>query len=193
MNCSQNSATLPSRLPKEAGARLLTRSFEKYGMFFKYQLLEQKHQEWRRVDNTEDAAILDWVDTGNQVAQQYVVNATVKDDIYRDPNNIWLYATADGPMLGIEYSWMTTVHTRMVAYPSVISYRHGRLEFMPIFNCPRILSLQNHAIRNIQAPSELLLAAYPAFILQTKMGKFDIPVARPIHDAEEDSPTPHCT
>jgi hypothetical protein len=158
-------------------------------MQFSYCIVEQKYPEWAREETR-----VEWRHTGRYITRTRVVSADMRSMEDTTPSPIWVYSTPDGPIIGLEcLHWKQRPDAQVIAYPGVIAYQHGSLQFRPVFNCSDTLFLQKQAIRSMQAPSELLLSAYPGFIIQCKMGKFDINPQRPIHDAEEEITQRHYT
>jgi hypothetical protein len=174
MSFSQSLETTPSR-------RLETKSFEKYGMKFTYGVVHETIPEWKYVtkevlsSNVPDETprkIAEWELSGAMTTNSYVDHVYVQDDdLCQKPCRVELLSTAEGPMLGIILN--TTDEDVVLLDPCVLQMQKT-LNFMPIFNVGRTLVLKKSAIRAQQAPAEIILAAYPGFVIQHRMFKFQL-------------------
>jgi len=176
MSSSPNSGMPPSKL-REPFYR--TRKFEKYGLHFRYHVVIHNVSDWVMVTEPQ----IDWKPTEHFVQTTTVMDAMLEEDDTSYP--IWLYGTADGPLLGLEYPQRSAEGGRTLANPCVVVHQDQQLVLRPIFHGQPLLLLLPQAIHTIQAPSEPLLLAYAGFILQSRMGKFSVTLPKPLHTHEE--------
>jgi len=175
MSYSQNSETTPSR-------QLEVKNFEKYGMEFRYGVTIHTQPEWESVGVMTDGVMLvDWRLTGNLIESSYVEYAMIKDvDFCASGKSIEVYSTADGPILGISFE--ETEQDLVLVDPCVVMFDSvsAKIKLMPIFNVARKLRLKKTAIRAVQAPAELLIAAYPGFLINNRMSKYQLKPSVPL-------------
>ena len=182
MSSSQNSKKTRSR-------NMVVKEFKKYGARFEVRLATEKRPEWKQVYrlpdgtlvDTQDAAwsskvplgtplVVDWELSGCEAVQTYVDAVTVYDDEdCVDGAPLGVLSTADGPILGIVLEENEQVLTLLD--PCVVSFSdvNGSIKLLPIFNVARRLILLKTAIRASTPPSELLVTAYPGFMIQNRM------------------------
>jgi hypothetical protein len=150
-------------------------------MTFTYNILESTYPEWemKTQQNAAGKAIPEWVLSGKNITTNYVVDARIQDDDYCDqPKYIRLYSTADGPILGIEHETYADA-IRLLDPCAVLFDGKSSLNLLPIFNVGRFMYLSRSAIRVEQAPAEILLAAYPGFLIQNRMSKYQLKATTP--------------
>ena len=183
-----------------------TKTFEKFGITFTVEVMHEHRTAWRQTFTLPDGTVLDttapgweksipagqqpavdWAPTDDLVEQTYTVSATAKDDeVCLEPCPVMVLSTADGPIMGICMDDDTESFS--VLDPCVINFddRNGSIRLFPIFNVARRLTLAKAAVRAVSVPSELLLAAYPGFIIQNRMAKYQL---RPRTAVAETGPT----
>lgn len=175
MSSSQNSETTLSKQHS-------TKNFSKFGMDFRYGLITEQVPAWEnKVVETEGRSALEWFPVeGAMHESTYVAFALIKDEGHCEHGKpIYVYSTADGPILAIELSSNDTEYELLD--PCIVQFdpRNLRLNMVPIFNVARILRLCKSSVRAIQAPAELLLASYPGFIISNRMSKYQLKAATP--------------
>jgi hypothetical protein len=165
------------------------KQFEKYGARFEIALATEKRPEWKQVYrlpdgtpvDTQDAAwsskvplgtslVVDWELSGCEAVQTYVASVTVydgEDCVEGAPLSV--LSTADGPILGIVLQENAQVLTLLD--PCVVSFDdvNGAIKLLPIFNVARTVQINNVCIRAVSPPSELLVTAYPGFMIKNRM------------------------
>lgn len=166
MKSSQNSASTPSK-------QLDTKTFTIYGMTFMYHVATTHVDEWKQqlVKDAEGnpTKVVGWERTGEVIKTQEVTDAVIKDDDRCEvARPVYLYSTADGPILGIALK-NTDDHVVLLDPCIVVYDGTGRIQLFPIFGVSRTLTVYRTAIRTQQPPAELLLAAYPNFLIQNRM------------------------
>lgn len=169
MSYSPNSETTLSRQHE-------TKTFEKFGMEFRYGVVTNTEPEWESKAGTLNGQlVVDWTQTGKTHTSSYVEFAMVKDQGFCAGGNvIEVYATADGPIMGINIK--DDDHEITLVDPCIVMFdgKVGNIQLMPIFNVARKLRLKKAAIRSVQAPAEVLLAAYPGFLINNRMAKYQL-------------------
>lgn len=183
MSSSQNCETPPLRLPdSEQAVKLVQREFERYGLRFKYLVEQRACPEWTAVVPDMHHPVT-WKETGKTMYQEYVVHAVIeRAGPEKSLDALRVFTTTEGPLLGIVASMRA--YDVELQHPCVVSYHQGKLQLLPIFGVGEHLQLSKQAIRAAMPPTELLLSAYPEFILQSMQGRFQILPAAPLHDKE---------
>jgi len=158
-------------------------------MKFEYTVIQESMPAWEPYAQEGEAPT--WRLTGGTRTTEYVDNASVR--WVEDPSYgrlIEVLTTADGPILAM----MAEPHTEYLTFrhPAMVQYASGRLQLKPIFGAERELKLYRHAIHAVSAPSEVLLASYPYYLMQSNMGGFLQKLPAPLHTHEEDV-TLRCT
>jgi len=172
MSSLQNSESTPLKRREQ-----FTKKFHKYGMTFTYHLNEITEPEWAMVaqDN-----VPSWTLSGDAITTSYVSSAVVQDeDQCARARPIYLYSTADGPILGIEHERSEKIIT-LLDPCAVLFDGQSKINLLPIFNVGRFLDLYHSAVRAVQPPSEILLAAYPGFLIQNRMARFQLKAHVPL-------------
>lgn len=177
MSSSQNSEMTHSM-------RHEVKSFDKYGMVFQYGIAIETSPEWEPKFTTPKSGApttIEWVETGNTHENSYVQYVRISDDgLCKEGNFIEVYSTADGPIMGI---LLERREDGIVLLDPCIVYfdgKSGGISLYPIFNVGRRLQLKHTAIRSVQAPAEVLLAAYPGFLINNRMSKHQLKLKVPM-------------
>ncbi len=177
MSSSQNLETTLSK-PFEYEVR----EFEKFGMAFRYGLETSHLPEYKmQLIENDGHSRAEWVYTGGTFARSYVKFAAIKDHEHCQAGvPIEVFSTADGPLLAI------CIRDGEDAYelldPCVIQYdgKTSRLTLAPIFNVARKLRLFKSAVRAVAPPLELVLAAYPGFLINNRMANYYLKLTVPL-------------
>lgn len=165
------------------------KTFEKFGMSFSYTQVTETRPEWVQVYKQPDGSVgpmenppqgampVDWVLTGDNVTTSYIEAVTINDESSEDNAlPVVVISTPDGPILSIlhreESEYLITLDPCVVQF----NERNGSLRLAPIFNVYRKLLVLKTGVRAMAPPSELLLAAYPGFLVQNRMGKFQMKI-----------------
>lgn len=170
MSSSQNSGLTHLK-------QLETKTFDIYGMTFMYHVSTTQVDEWTPhiVTDTEGKpARQEWRPTGGVLTVSEVIDAVLKDnERCQVARPIYLYSTADGPLLAIALK--NSQESVELLDPCIVVYDgKSQLNLVPIFGVSRVLTVARTAIRSWQAPNELLLAAYPKFLIQNRMYKYQL-------------------
>lgn len=170
MSSSQNSGSTHSK-------QLETKTFDKYGMTFMYHIATTYPEEWvpHMITGTEGTPVRqEWQRTGEILKVAEVIDAVLKDDDRcQVARPIYLYSTADGPILAI--ALRNSPESIELLDPCIVVYNgKSQLDLVPIFGVSRVLTLARTALRSWQPPNELLLAAYPRFLIQNRMYKYQL-------------------
>lgn len=181
MSYSQNSETMPLNTSEILH---VSKSFTKYGMRFTYGLVCETQPEWAPVPKTVDGVTtVEWELTGKNITTEYVQTARIFDEARYGVLGkfIEVFLTADGPILAItSHRDSEVVH---LLDPCIVMFSgkdNSKLSYIPIFNVGRTLMLYHSAIRSVQAPSELLLAAYPGFLINNRMAQYQLRTPKPL-------------
>lgn len=199
MSSSQNLEKTPSLQRK-----YVRKTFEKFGMQFTLETVEETRPEWRRtvfnaageeidVNDPADLAAklakgerpqVEWLKTGKTVTNSWVQHVLYSDDEGNPPDNhqlaVYIYSTGDGPLLGILEEERT--HEYVLLDPCVIQYdgKTSNISYSPIFNVARKLRLRKEAVRAISAPAEIIVASYPGFVIQNRMFQYQLKSKHPL-------------
>lgn len=193
MSTSQNSEkTLSLHRTKD------TKTFEKFGFKFTLNVATETRKRWKTVfrdtkgneidiDDEETARLIkeeklkpevSWEQTDEDVNASYTVGVWFQDDEdCKQARPIELISTPDGPILGIVHE--DELDSVNLLDPCMIQYDGKRISYKCIFNVARWLRIQKSAIRNRQAPAEVIIASYPGFILQNRMFMYQLKPAIP--------------
>jgi hypothetical protein len=116
----------------------------------------------------------EWTRTGGTIKVSEVTDVVLKDEGYcKIARPIYLYSTADGPLLAIALK--NSQESVELLDPCIIVYDgKSQLNLLPVFGVNRVLTVSRTAIRAWQAPNELLIAAYPKFLIQNRMYKYQL-------------------
>lgn len=195
MSSSQNLEKTPS-LQRD----YVNKGFEKFGMRFSLQIMQETRPEWRRtvfnskgeeVDVTDPADLaakldkgerprVEWIKTGDTVTNSWVQYVRYDDDEGNSDRAVFLYSTPDGPILGIlDEETNSEYH---LLDPCVIIYdgKTSNISYSPIFNVARKLRLRKSAVRAIQPPAEIIIASYPGFVIQNRMFQYQLKSKHPL-------------
>ena len=123
---------------------------------------------------------LNYEDSGSTCPSAYVEYVR-----FTDPSegvvaaSIEVLGTIEGPLMAIvgppkDPAYITLVDPCIIIYDG-----KSRINLQPIFNTARVLQLKREAVRSVGAPSEILLALYPAFIIQNRMAAYQLKPAMP--------------
>lgn len=169
MSYSPNSETTPSRQHE-------TKTFEKFGIEFRYGVVTDTEPEWEpQVGTGTGQKVVDWVQTGKMHTSSYVEFALVRDQgLCAGGKSLEMYSTADGPIMGINVKEDADEVTLVDPCVIVFDSKGGHIQLMPIFNVARTLRLKKSAIRAVQTPAEILIAAYPGFLINNRMSKHQL-------------------
>jgi hypothetical protein len=162
-----------------------TRTFERFGMTFRFNLVSETSPAWEsKFVTTNGRTVVDWVETGEMHTATYTGHVTIQDaGLCKEPKGIEVFSTADGPILGIVYE--RGLEDITLLDPCIVQFNKGRIDLLPIFNVGRKLCLSRLAIRSIQAPAEVLLAAYPGFLINNRMSKYQLKESVPMASTPE--------
>lgn len=128
--------------------------------------------EWASQIN--DSHVQEWLPTGKTCEVTEVVDAVIQDaDRCKTARPIYLYSTADGPLLAIALK-NTTDAVELLDPCIVVFDGKSKINLLPIFGVSRVFNLARAALRSWQAPMELLLAAYPGFLVQNRMYRYQL-------------------
>jgi len=175
MSYSQNSETMLSR-------QLETKTFEKFGIEFRYGVATDTEPAWESKASTVNGQlVVDWVKTGEMHKRSYVEFALVKDNGFCATGHaIEVYSTTDGPIMGINVK--EDDDEVLLIDPCIVMFNNktGIIELMPIFNVARKLRLKKSAIRSVQPPAEVLIGAYPGFLINNRMALYQLKPKLPL-------------
>lgn len=189
MNSSQSSEKMHSSQRNE------TRTFTKYGVMYSYGVAIEERRRWDRMiklpggalvaekdfdpnsyDLAPDAKLgIEWSESSEMATFEAVRYCKVQDDEYCvAAKDLGMYITADGQMLGIQLESTETEY--VLLDPCVITFapKTGAIEFKPIFGVQRTLRLSKMAVRASMAPAELIISAYPGFLIQHRMYRYQL-------------------
>lgn len=174
MSYSPNSETTLSRQHE-------TKTFEKFGIEFRYGVVTDTEPEWEpQFGPGTVQKVVDWVQTGKMHESSYVEFAMVKDQGFCAGGKfLEMYSTADGPLMGINLKEDPEEIT--LVDPCIVMFDNsGRIQLLPIFNVARTLRLKKSAIRSVQPPAEILIGAYPGFLINNRMSKHQLKAKVPL-------------
>lgn len=162
------------------------KTIEKFGLKFVITTVTETRRTWTETAKpVEDGkAIVDWARSDEETVEiDYNEKVEFFDDEHCSGNLVAVVTTADGPILGIVLKEADQVWVMLD--PCIVQYnpRAGTLQLMPIFNVVRRLVLSSAAIRSISVPNDLLINAYPGFIIQNRMGKYQLKMPTAAADA----------
>jgi hypothetical protein len=198
MNSSQNSK---KTLSKERRNDI----FEKFGTSYHLYEVVERRPEWKQMLRTADGELLDpgnrerlealpkdtevsvsWEETDNMIECTYLERVEVKDpdpDFTSTPKPLVLYSTPDGPIMGVLLETLDDEY--VLLDPCVVQYRDRRIQLFPIFNVARTLRLKKSAVKSEQTPDKILVGAYPGFVIQNKMMKYQLKPNVPFIESPE--------
>ena len=121
-----------------------------------------------------DTAAYEWVRTGEVIKVTEVSDAVIKDaDRCQTARPIYLYSTADGPMLAIALK--NTAESIELLDPCIVAFDgKAHIKLVPIFGVARVLTIARTSVRTWQPPMEMLLAIYPGFLVQNRSYKYQL-------------------
>jgi len=171
-----------------------TVQFTRFGMTFTMNLIEETRSKWVRVYRHPDTniaidisksiteleellggkqAVLTWEDTGEPHTSSHVVGVLFSDEEdCEKARPVELISTLDGPILGIVFE--ETSDEIVLLDCCLVRFEKGQISYLPIFNVARKLRLCRTAVRTRQAPSDIIVASYPAYVLQNRMAAYQL-------------------
>lgn len=178
------------------------KTFEKFGFSFSYGMVTEHHKKWTKVYRDEQGmewteetlsklsdssqvpkVVVNYEDSGTTCTTAYVEYARFTDPsegVVDAPIEIW--GTIEGPIMGVVATDASVDSNNAVLLdPCVVIYDgESRINLVPIFNVARKLTIRVDAVRTRQAPSEVLLAMYPGFIIQNRMAQYQLRPKTPL-------------
>lgn len=184
---------------------LKTAKFTHFGMTFVMHLVEETRSKWQRVYRHPDThiaidisqsieelekllgdkqAVLSWEDTDKPHVSTHVSAVLFSDEEdCEKARPVELISTLDGPILGIVFDEDEEAITLLD--PCLVRYDNKQISYLPIFNVARKLRLCRTAVRTRQAPSEIIVASYPSFVLQNRMALYQLKPSTPMAQSVE--------
>jgi len=201
MSSSQNSEKTPSQKSE-------TKGVEKYGFTLQYYIMYTTRDEWAKVYRDPDGNVIpddkleelakqlaekgesrrikiDWELTGKTITCAKVSSASFKSNEEQYASPIELFATPEGPIMAINTESVDDSEYALKD-PCVVVYDgKGKINLVPIFNVVDFLYIKKSAVRNVQAPNEILLGLYPQFVMQNRMMKYQLRPTVPFASSPE--------
>jgi hypothetical protein len=191
MSSSQNSGKMRSF------QQLESRRFEKYGMTFLYGVEITTRTKYDAMFRLKDGTLVskadfdvdkhkdqlpengqlttEWLDAGVSISTEAVKWCRLQDDEHcASAKDVELFITADGQILGIILE--SKGDDYVLLDPCLIQYdpRTNAINYKPIFGVQRTLRLAKTAVRARMTPAEIIIGAYPGFLVQHRMYKYQL-------------------